>query len=161
MKRLTIATLITILISACGSFASNPNSTPTSTPAPEGTADATTDHYKLNGAVIIYQKSGGFAGVMEEWTIFPDGRIVSGDGHEYLLAEEQISVSLSEIENLGFFEISGPGQLLTDCRDCFTYKITVSAGGRTKVVNAVDDQSDPTEAIWAVINVIENLLSDL
>jgi hypothetical protein len=159
MKRTTIAILITILVSACGSSVSNPKSTPTSIPVPEET-DEVTGYDKLGGAVIVYKKSGGFAGVAEEWTIFPDGRIVSGEGHEYLLSENKISTLLSEIENLGFFEIKDPGQLLSDCRDCFAYQITVSIDERTKVVNAVDGQADPADAIWEIINLIEILLDD-
>jgi hypothetical protein len=159
MKHKIIIT-VTILLAACGSPTLNTNVTPTSTSNPIET-DVFTSDDKLGGAVIVYQKSGGFTGITEEWTIFPDGRIVSSDGVEYVLGEEKVTTLLYEIDNLGFFEISGPGQLLSDCRDCFTYRITVSSGGRTKSINYVDDQADPTDPIWETINLIESLVSDL
>jgi hypothetical protein len=159
MKRTTIAILITVLVSACGSFLSDLNSTPASTSIPEDKEETRADE-KLGQAVIVFEKSGGFAGVTEKWTVYRDGRVVSVEGREHQVAVEEISTLLMEIENMGFFEIDGPDQWLSDCRDCFTYQITVSIDGRTKVVNAVDGQVDPADTIWGIINLIEVLLLD-
>jgi hypothetical protein len=116
---------------------------------------------KLGGAAIVYERSGALAGISERWTIYTDGRIVSDQGQEYSVPPERVSSLLSEIESLGFFEMSDTSGRFSPCRDCFTYRITVSNHGRVRAVMAVDAATDTPAEFWQILERITDLVASL
>ncbi len=95
----------------------------------------------IGDAVIVYRRSGGFAGISEQWRIYPDGKIVNGDGRGFRVPEERVKELLLTIEALGFFEMPDSLGPLDACCDRFIHEITVRRGDEVKKVATVD--ADP------------------
>ncbi|MCR4407571.1 MAG: hypothetical protein NUW24_11730 [Anaerolineae bacterium] len=130
--------------------------TPEPLPSLEDTGKGQT---AIEGAVIIYRRSGGFAGVHEQWTIYPDGRIMAADGCEWRVSPEQVEQLLAEIESLGFFEMSSRYVPLNTCCDRFTYEITVRHGDTVNTVTTIDAAPDAPSELWHIIDEISHLAS--
>lgn len=113
------------------------------------------------GAVVVYERIGEATCVDELWTFYPDGRIDGDNGHttvEKTVTPEEISTLLSEIDELGFFDLSSTKH--TACKECFTYQITVSHGDQVKTVSAVDGGTDTPGEYWQVFAKIKRLLPE-
>jgi hypothetical protein len=119
-----------------------------------------TDKGSIGDAVIVYQRSGGFAGVHEQWTVYPDGRITASDGREWQVAPERVEQLLADIEALGFFEMSGRYMPLNTCCDRFTYEITVRSGDRVHTATTIDAAPNTPAELWRVIDEISHLVTD-
>jgi hypothetical protein len=115
----------------------------------------------MGDAVIIYQRSGGFAGVHERWTVYPDGRIVTADGREWQVTPEQVEQLLTEIEAMSFFEMEGRYMPLNTCCDRFTYEVTVRSGDKVNTVTTIDAAPDAPPELWGIIEEITRLVSEL
>lgn len=46
---------------------------------------------KTGGAAISFHQSGGFAGIVEEWNLYSDGRIASGEGEELWVSPKEVA----------------------------------------------------------------------
>lgn len=112
---------------------------------------------KTGGAVIVYERSGGLAGVSDRWAVYPDGRVVSSEGQERWVTEQEVTELLDEIEALGFFEMQGSYGPLDACCDRFTYRITVVRGDEAKTVRAVEAEPDIPQEFWRVAELIRHL----
>lgn len=184
MRYLFIYTTVTILLlTACGPAVSSetaptpPTAAPTTNPAqatpdspPAGTTplppaltgskDADKGEAVMGDAVIVYQRSGGFAGVQEQWAIYPDGQIVASDGRQWQVPSEQVEQLLAEIETLGFFEMDGSYMPLDTCCDRFTYVIMVRHHDDTvKTVTTIDASPDTPPELWRVIDEMSSLVT--
>ena len=124
---------------------------PRGTKQPGGGADS--------DAVIILRRSGGLAGVSDEWTIYADGRIVAGDQTEQQVTPDQVSLLLAGIEALGFFDLEDSYGRGSTCNDCFTYELTVRSGEQVKTVTAVDGAADTPAELLQIVQMITGLVS--
>ena len=144
MKRNLLALMMTAgwLLAACtpASAPATPESTPRPRPATESPPPKPTG--SASGAVIVLDRSGGFAGVSEHWEIFADGLIRSGDGAEFRESPDEVEDLLADIEERGFFEMEAVYGRGSTCNDCFQYVLTVRSGGREKTVMAVEGAPD-------------------
>jgi hypothetical protein len=112
-------------------------------------------------AAIVYRRSGGFAGVSEQWAVYPDGRITAGNGRQWQVKPERVEQLLDDIQALGFFEMKGRYMPLNTCCDRFTYEITVRRGGMVHTVVTIDAAPDAPVALWQILEEVNNLLGDL
>jgi len=112
-------------------------------------------------ASLVYERSGGFAGITERWMIYPDGRVITGEGIEYAAEPEKAKALQSEIEQSGFFEWQQARGLPGACRDCFVHSITLAAEGRLKTISAVDGSNDAPEEFWELVDAIRRFLSEV
>lgn len=160
MQRHSISILLILLLTACGPASARPAlETQPPSPAELPSTRVLSGSDKLGGAAVVYERSGGFAGISETWNIYPDGRIVSPQGHEYTVPPERVSSLLSEIESLGFFEMSDTSGRFSACRDCFTYRITVNNDGQVRAVTAVDAATDTPAEFWQILERIRDLVA--
>jgi hypothetical protein len=166
MKRyLLILLSIAMLLSACAPAAveSNPPAAATAEPVATEEAKAATQvsasEAELDGAAIVFHRTGGVAGVDEEWKIYPDGRVVASEGEQRAIEAGQVATLLQAIEALGFFEMKDSYGQLSQCNDCFTYKLTVSSGGKVKSVTTIDNASDAPPELGQVLEQINTLLT--
>lgn len=108
---------------------------------------------------IVYMRSGGIANLMDEWTVYTDGRVASSDGTARQATPGEVAQLLGEIEALGFFEMN-PRYLPRDaCCDRFTYSITVRSNGREHTVTTLDAVPDAPPALWQIIEQIGTLVA--
>ena len=134
-------TVTILLLTACGPAATletvptlPPAATPTTNPAqttfdsplPSGVAplpqtaepptpveleDTGKGRAAIGDAVIIYERSGGIAGIMQTYEIYADGRTVIRDGDteiETRVSPNDVQTALTRIEELGFFDLAAP-----------------------------------------------------
>jgi hypothetical protein len=114
------------------------------------------------GAVIVFQRGGGFAGVAEQWVFFSDGRITNEKGDQKIVQADQVTALLDEFEAMGFFEmqISPGGGNFNTCKDCFTYQVTVTRGEKTNSITVQEGAAGVPEAFWTMINKLNSLAAN-
>ena len=111
------------------------------------------------GATIVFQRSGGFAGVDEEWVIYSDGRITSAEGGAWQVAPERVEALVKQIDEAGFFELDGNYLPLDTCCDRFTYQVSVSMEDKSNSVTTIDAAPGVPPELWQVIDAINTLLT--
>ena len=158
-----IATILTLMLtmSACGAPQAPATSTPvipaatptvvaSSTPeSATATPPATPEPTSTpgTGPLIVYERSGGFAGRHDLFRIYADGRIVSeggamtGGGNA--LAPQQITSVVARIVEAGFFSLEDAYLPPNKCCDLFTYKLTIMRDGKAKTVTTMDSAKQP------------------
>ncbi len=111
-----------------------------------------------DGPILVVQRSGGLAGVSEEWSIYADGRVITPTGARKV-ESEQIARLLSSMISSGLFALNeSSGVVFSKCRDCFTYQITVAQGGKMKTFQVQPEATDtPIEAREALQSIIDFL----
>lgn len=111
----------------------------------------------LDGAVIIYQRSGGIAGMSERWVVYPDGRVLQPDGQIRHVPPEQVSTLLRKIESLGFFDMNDEYLPQNPCCDRFTHTLTVRRDNQRKHVTTLDATPGTPAALWEAIDAVTQL----
>ena len=82
--------------------------------------------------VIVFQRSGGFAGMSEQWSIYANGKIVKEIGEEHSIGPAQVTALLDALQVAGFYEMKASSSVAGsgNCNDCYTYQLTVTSGGK-------------------------------
>ncbi|MBS1253324.1 MAG: hypothetical protein MAG451_02373 [Anaerolineales bacterium] len=159
---LTVLTLAT----ACAAPAAPPGQKAVSTPTRANTRQEADDSSPsklakaMGEAAIVYERSGGLAGVSEQWTVYLDGRIVAGDSRVWRIAPEKVEQLLADIQTLGFFEMRGQYMSRDTCCDRFTYRIAVRSGDKANTVTTIDTAPDAPAALWETLDAIQGLIGD-
>jgi hypothetical protein len=148
MRTLWVILLMAVVLAGCASPA--PVAEPS--PAPAGTPVGEFDMF------IRYEKTGGFAGLSERWTVTREGQVISETGEEHSASPEQVEALAAELEALGFFELEDSYTPSGACNDCFNYTITVSRGEQVKTVAFVDSGEAP-DRLYEVIARIDAFLA--
>ena len=151
--------ILTGLAGACGPAAAPLEQQAQASATNEPTATVVDVSTETAHASIIYERTGGFAGITERWMIYLDGRVISGEGREYAAEPEKVGALLSAIEQSGFIEWQAARGLPGACRDCFIHSITLAAEGRLKTISAVDGSNDAPEEFWELVDSIRRFLS--
>ena len=129
--------------------------TSTESEAPKGESDmAEKDDSE---ALIIYRRSGGFAGVEEEWRIYADGRIEGPEGSQQG-DPAQVQALLAQMTTSDFNSLADSYVPLDNCCDRFTYAITLQLEDGTKTVQTTDDIPDQPEQLTQILDSLNNLL---
>ncbi|HTP07432.1 MAG TPA: hypothetical protein VMP08_04230 [Anaerolineae bacterium] len=159
MKRCGLLIIVAIALAACTGATPSPNTPPVSpvmTPAvspletpvlsplatpvtsPElsatPTATASDRAATFPNTIIVVQREGGIAGTSDKWTIYPTGRIVSGDGTEWQVPAEQVAPLFKLVEAPGFANLNTQYPTAIPCADCYVYTLTVYGQGEPQTV---------------------------
>ena len=137
-------------------------------PAPEGLTEEELvvpgaiplkqDQIELGDAVIIYSRSGGFAGLMEEWHIYADGRVESNNGSIQQVAPEQVARLLATAESSNFNGLQAAYLPRDSCCDRFSYSITIHLDDVIKTVSTMDGVAKQPEALTVLLTAVNDLL---
>lgn len=122
----------------------------TPTPAPTAT-------FSVNTAVI-FKRSGGFAGLNEQWTIFTDGRIETNSTIQPQLTAEAVEQLLNSLESIGFFELEGSYLPNDTCCDRFFYEVTAVKNSTFHTVITLDATPDMPEALQQALRLMQTTL---
>ena len=79
--------------------------TPAQSEQAESTAPAATEDHPPE-TLLIFHRSGGFAGLDQEWTIYTDGQIEMPDGGQKMADAAQLQNLLDTIEAADFFNLN-------------------------------------------------------
>jgi hypothetical protein len=112
------------------------------------------------GVALVYRRSGGFAGVSEEWVLTDDGRLTASGAGQWQTSPEQVAQLVDTIEALGFFELDGHYVPLDTCCDRFTYELAVRSGERTHAVRALEATPDTPAAVWEALRAAGQFIAE-
>lgn len=136
-----------------------PTETITPTDVPPGIETRTpSEPSSLSDTVIIYNRSGGFAGLQQEWTIYADGRIVLPDGSQKQIDPTQVQAVFDTIATANFQSLKASYVPKDTCCDRFTHVITVQTGSEAHTVTTIDQAPDEPAALTAVLQTINELV---
>jgi hypothetical protein len=112
---------------------------------------------------IMWQRSGGFAGVDETLEIEPDGSVTLSSNlpgvKEFTLSEVEWENLLLVIENSGFNGFEASYASGSGVADFFSYSLAVTRGSSTKRVEWVDDWASESELPDGLKDIEEYILS--
>lgn len=125
---------------------------------PSMTGDEVAEPDAVSDAAIIYNRSGGFAGVQQEWMIYPDGRIEFPDGSQKQVDSAQAQALFETIQSANFQSLNASYVPEDACCDLFTYTVTLQAGDETYTVTTMDEAPNEPAALTAVRQTIDELI---
>lgn len=162
MKTTFLALVASLALAACGA-AQTPSPTAVPQPAtsqPPATSTATPSKGSSTaGPSIVYTRSGGIAGATVQWTIYPDGRVVTDKGEERRIDPAKAADAFSRIEQLNFFGLGDVSARGPGCPDCFKYTVTVTMGGRTSSITTFDAAPNTPAAVAQVLELVSSLVT--
>jgi len=129
---------------------SQPVSEPYPGPAPEIPA----------GVAILYKRSGGLAGISEEWIIYPNGRIVSLQKKEWQVAEAKVTELLTKLETLGFFELKGKFVPVDQCCDRFLYTLFAQRNEKSNTITVLQGVSNTPQSVWEALAAVSQFIDE-
>lgn len=181
MKRYGLLIIVVITLAACASAASPSSTPPTATvnpspltipsapPEPAGVTPATpiapsesvvatpsaTDGRVavFPNPIIVYQREGGITGKSAKWTIYPTGRIVTGEGTAWQVPADQVKPLFDLVESPDFQNLKNSYPAANVCNDCYTHTLTVYHQGAPKTVTFVEG-ADLPEALQQLLGEI-------
>lgn len=120
---------------------------------------------QANNIVIMVERSGGFAGVNEQWSFYADGKIAKeyldqSKPNEMLSVDApRITAQLEALKTAGFFQMKASSDIgkLSNCNDCFTYKLTATSDGITKTITIQEGATGTPDPIQNIINQLIGL----
>lgn len=125
----------------------------TATPAPTVSASGGSED-----AVIALRRSGGIAGRADAWTIHGDGRVIDAKGDETRVDPTAVQRVLDQATAAGFFALDVSLPKTNTCSDCFTYQLSITAGGQDNSITWQDAQADVPQAVWDLEAAVKALV---
>jgi hypothetical protein len=178
-KTIILFFLSALLLVACAKLPAQEGATPveenpdqplpaqTETPLPSTGAgqDKPSPVELPEGAVLVFHRSGGIAGVNEIWTVYADGRVTLLEGNQpeastqqWQVDPEQVVTLLEKLDSLGFFTLQisgGPGDA---CCDRFAYSLAVAYQENSRELSAVEGASRVPDGYWQAVSEVEAFL---
>ena len=109
--------------------------------------------------VIIFQHSGGYAGVIEKWRIYPDGRIVDVTGATTRVSDVAVERLQSDIRDTGFFDFANSYHPKNPCCDRFSYVVRVRTNDILHSVSTIDATPHAPAELFDIIRKIKMLIA--
>ncbi|MFM8321755.1 MAG: hypothetical protein ACKOC5_12650 [Chloroflexota bacterium] len=127
------------------------------TTPPLGTQAATPEPELPAGAVILFQRSGGIAGVDEAWTVYADGRVIDRSGKATQADPASIAAMVGVVRSAGFFQMQTQyGD--SPSPDAYTYILTVRDGDQVHSVTTFDGADNVPPELTLILSQIQSLL---
>ena len=111
-----------------------------------------------NKLVIEYQRSGGYAGVDENFSIFLHGQIVLNGNPNGQAEVQEIDELLQQIETLGFYDLAPKYVPKDTCCDRFFYQLKVTNGIKDNTVSAVDGAPSAPAQLWEMLKLVKHFV---
>jgi hypothetical protein len=114
-----------------------------------------------SGAVLVYERNGGFSSIDELYAIYSDGRIVGDNTTDTIdkqVTAEEVEKLLSDITNRGWFTTAMYDTWHVQSEAMYGYYITVSYEDQVKTVKAVDGGTDAPADYWQVVSLINGVI---
>ncbi len=127
---------------------------PVATVAPKVTLDS-------SRPLIIFNRSGGLAGVDEEWQIYADGHIIDNLGRKLQVSATTVDQLWLSIKDSGFLTFVETYLPKDPCCDRFTYVITVRDGDNEHTVTTIDQTPGAPPELFDIIQSLNTLLAGL
>jgi hypothetical protein len=125
-----------------------PTDTPESESTPELNESFPDDFEFPEGSVIVFTKTGGFAGFNDIWVIYEDGRVTLNGEDKTALTSEEVDTLIEDLDELGFFEmeyLTKPGEF---CCDFFEYTLAVQSEDKQNYISFSEGDESLPASIW-------------
>jgi hypothetical protein len=174
--RFLILILVTMLV-ACGSAAAPeepgvaspepptptvqpPQATETTPPTPSPEPAVPGDESAETGGrqavfpntIVVYQRDS------QKWTIYVTGRVVDGDGNEWMVPAEQVQPLFDSVEADSFWELEEAYGEAGDCPNCPVQKLTVYRGGEIKEITVSQELATLPKALGMALTTIDRAI---
>lgn len=112
-------------------------------------------------AVVVFQKSGGFAGITESTIIYADGRI-ENDKNESLQVDPQVveGLVMTAVDS-GFFEFDPNYVPENYCCDFFNYSLTIRDCDEAHTVLTADQVPGAPVELQQLISTVEAMIMNV
>ncbi len=110
--------------------------------------------------VIEYQRSGGYAGVDEFYSVLLNGHIGTNNHRDWQVQPQDVDDLIEKIETLGFFELATKYVPKDACCDRFFHKLMVRSKNRIHTVSAVGGDPQVPEQLWNILKLVERFLDN-
>ncbi len=153
--------LVSLLLGGCAPRTTSQDEvgrSPLPTPIPVGSVTTSSAEEIGQEIALIYKRSGGFAGLDEQFTIYRDGRISSNDGRERRVDAQEVALLLQEIEQLGFLQMEANYMPEDSCCDRFFYELTVYSGDQAITVSTIDGAPSAPDELWQALELVQDFL---
>lgn len=175
-KAVVFIFIASLLLGACATLAAQEQETPIlespkpaqSQPPPSPTSETQDKPEPAElpeGAVLVFQRSGGFAGVNEVWTLYADGRLTKSDHdqpeaeiQEWQVEPEEVKALLEKIDSLGFFSLPDSSGGEAAGVDRFSYSLAASYQGSSRTLSAAEGAKGVTEVYFQAISEVQRFL---
>jgi hypothetical protein len=131
---------------------------PANVPAPTASPEEQTASPEI---VIVYHRSGGFAGTDDTWTIAADGT-VTHEGQSAAKPQQLTSAQMDEltaaIRAANFMSLEDSYVSEYTCCDRYQYEITVTIGSQSKTVQTIDASPTAPAELNQLIDVLNQLV---
>ena len=107
---------------------------------------------------VIFKRSGGLAGLDEEWVIFTDGRIETNSATQPELSAAEVEQLLTSLASSGFFALEGSYLPDDTCCDRFFYEVTAVQNGTFHTITTLETTPDMPEALQQALRLIQTAL---
>ena len=108
--------------------------------------------------VIGYQRSGGYAGVNEQYNVLGNGHVSTNKQCEWRVDAEQLELLVQRIEVLGFYDLAAKYVPKNACCDRFSYQLTVSTNDKKHTVSVVGGDPRVPEQFWEMLKLVQQFL---
>jgi hypothetical protein len=154
-----LATLFLFWITGCArDLASSTSVTPPSTPSHTETS---VDDNHASEIVLLYERSGGIAGIHDEWKAYSDGRLESIDGTIETLNPMELDGVLEELRKLGFFDLEIKINPFDSCADCFSYRLLINFEGQKNEISWNEASTDTHVNFGEILTLINTLIMNI
>lgn len=109
---------------------------------------------------LIFQRSGGFVGADDTWTIDPQGKVTrQGSSTSTQLTTAQLAELDAAIRAANFMNLEKSYLLQDTCCDRYEYTIVVTTNGQSKTVRTIDASPAAPPALTALVNALNRLVA--
>jgi hypothetical protein len=125
----------------------------------------------IEEGVVVYQVSGGIAGIMEQYVISANGSVEKmvgsseGDGpvQAFAVDPERVSRLLSMLGEAGIFELEGDYMPKSPILDGFQHVITITLGDKTTMFRTMDaaDETELPPAVTESVALLQEFVAEL
>jgi hypothetical protein len=165
LLKMLVGTILSLLLIGCGELAEQPAAPapavePAAPLAEEAPAEQRAVELQIEGTpLIILRRTGGFAGLEDEWWLFGDGRIVNRSDNQIQQVDGAEVVALhQDMLNGGFFNLAPEYMPADSGADRFTYEITLIDGDNRHTVATMDDTDTIPDLLRESLHRITMLL---
>ena len=160
MKQILIPIMISILLGACALIPSASQIPSTKVIEVISTAVSKEGTHVPEAAAVTFTRSGGLAGKTEQWSFYLDGRVESNQGSTQLVPGD-VSQLVTALTSVGIFDLKESYGGLTNCNDCFTYTISISADNKTKTITTIDGATDTPVELQTILKLINDFINKI
>jgi len=145
-------------------FTPAPDQVDTQTPTPTISFTKEIENQKripTGEPVIVFKRSGGLAGISEEWRFYEDGLVTSLTGLIWQLDPQEVSQQVEELKAWGFFELESEYFPENTCCDRYLYSIIVKQDEQEHRVDTMDGLEEMPHSLWIVLQSMNTFINEL